>query len=196
MAFPERTSTYRFFQFWINSDDRDVEKLLKLFTFLPLEEILGIMDDHSRNPEKRGAQRRLAIEVTSRLHGAEAASAAERASGILFGERFEPSDLTPEMLKILMAEVPAGSFPESAIPSAVDILAASGACSSKSEARRLIQGGGVNLNGRRLSADDQILTTDLLKAGIYSSGLGKNVSLLQQRRSHNHVSPVRHPRSC
>ncbi len=170
---PERTSTYRFFQFWINSDDRDVEKLLKLFTFLPLEEILGIMDDHSRNPEKRGAQRRLAIEVTSRLHGAEAASAAERASGILFGERFEPSDLTPEMLKILMAEVPAGSFPESAIPSAVDILAASGACSSKSEARRLIQGGGVYLNGRRLSADDQILTTDLLEGRHLFFRLGK-----------------------
>ena len=170
---PERTSTYRFFQFWINSDDRDVEKLLKLFTFLPLEEILGIMDDHSRNPEKRGAQRRLAIEVTSRLHGAEAASAAERASGILFGERFEPSDLTPEMLKILMAEVPAGSFPESAIPSAVDILAASGACSSKSEARRLIQGGGVYLNGRRLGADDQILTTDLLEGRHLFFRLGK-----------------------
>jgi tyrosyl-tRNA synthetase len=170
---PERTSTYRFFQFWINSDDRDVEKFLKLFTFLPMEEISGLMDDHAKHPEKREAQRRLAREVTSRLHGEDASAAAERASGILFGEGFEPSDLNPEMLRILMAEVPTGTFPESAIPSAIDILAASGACSSKSEARRLVQGGGVYLNGRRLGVDDQVLAADLLEGRHIFFRLGK-----------------------
>jgi tyrosyl-tRNA synthetase len=72
-----------------------------------------------------------------------------------------------------MAEVPTGTFPESAIPSAIDILAASGACSSKSEARRLVQGGGVYLNGRRLGVDDQVLAADLLEGRHIFFRLGK-----------------------
>ncbi len=170
---PERTSPYRFYQFWINSDDRDVEKLLKLFTFLSLEEVQDIMGSHMAAPQHREAQRRLAMEVTSTVHGKDAANSAERASAILFGGSFEPSDLTPEMLSILMSEVPTGIFGEADLPSPVDILSACGACASKSEARRLIQGGGVYLNGKRLDQDSQVGSADLLEGKHIFFRLGK-----------------------
>jgi len=169
----ERTSPYRFYQFWINSDDRDVEKLLKLFTFLPLEEIEGIMDSHRARPERSEAQKKLAREVTARLHGEEPFKMAERASTILFGDSFEPSELTPGMIKILMSEVPGGVFPGDAAPSPVEILAASGACTSKSEARRLIQGGGVYLNGRRLGPSEEVGRQDLIEGKHLFFRLGK-----------------------
>lgn len=170
---PERTSPYRFYQFWINTDDRDVEKLLRLFTFLPLDEIRGIMETHEIRPEKREAQKRLAREVTERIHGEGALRAAERASAILFGERFEPSELTPDMLRILKSEVPTGAFPQEVLPSPVEILSSSGACTSKSEARRLIQGGGVYLNGRRLGQSDEIEEKDLIEGRHLFFRLGK-----------------------
>jgi tyrosyl-tRNA synthetase len=170
---PERTSPYRFYQFWINSDDRDVEKLLKLFTFLPLEEVRDIMDPHMAAPQHREAQRRLAMEVTSTVHGEDAAKSAERASAILFGGNFEPSDLTPSMLAILMSEVPTGIFKESDLPSPIEILSACGACASKSEARRLIQGGGVYLNGKRLDHDSLVGSADLLEGKHLFFRLGK-----------------------
>lgn len=170
---PERTSPYRFYQFWINTDDRDVEKLLKLFTFLPLEEIEGVMASHKDKPERREAQKRLAKEVTARLHGEEAFRSAERASTILFGESFEPADLTQEMIKILMSEVPGGEFPGGTARSPVDILAASGACQSKSEAGRLIRGGGVYLNGIRLGPSDEVTSQDLIEGKHLFFRLGK-----------------------
>ncbi|MDO9508561.1 MAG: tyrosine--tRNA ligase [Thermovirgaceae bacterium] len=170
---PERTSPYKFYQFWINTDDRDIDKLLKLFTFLSMDDIVKIMEQHVSRPESRGGQRRLAMEVTSMVHGDQAARAAERASAILFGEGFEPSELTPEMLGILMGEVPAGVFSDSAMSLAFDVLAESGACSSKSEARRLIQGGGVYLNGRRLDASGEIGADDLLEGRHLFFRLGK-----------------------
>lgn len=170
---PERTSPYKFYQFWINTDDRDVEKLLKLFTFISSDEIAGVMKDHLSRPERREGQRRLAMEVTSMVHGELSARAAERASAILFGDGFEPSELTPEMLEILMNEVPTGSFSDSSMSSVFDVLAESGACTSKSEARRLIQGGGVYLNGKRLDASGDLTSQDLLEGKHLFFRLGK-----------------------
>ncbi len=170
---PERTSPYKFYQFWMNTDDRDLEKLLKLFTFLPLDDIRGTMEEHASRPERRQGQRRLAMEVTSMVHGDQAARAAERASAILFGDGFEPSELTPEMLDILMNEVPSGTFTDAAKLSVSDVLAEAGACASKSEARRLILGGGVYLNGRRLEASGEITDEDLLEGRHLFFRLGK-----------------------
>jgi tyrosyl-tRNA synthetase len=170
---PERTSPYKFYQFWINSDDRDVEKLLKLFTFLPLAEVEDLMKDHLIRPERREAQKRLAIEVTAKVHGERSARAAERASAILFGEGFEPSELNPEMLGILMNEVPTGTFSSAVHTPVFDVLAESGACTSKSEARRLLQGGGVYLNGRRLDPSAEISHEDLLEGRHLFFRLGK-----------------------
>lgn len=170
---PERTSPYRFYQFWINTDDRDVEKLLRLFTFMPSEDISDVMEEHLSRPERREGQRRLAIEVTSMVHGETSARAAERASAILFGDGFEPSELTPEMLGILMDEVPTGTFSDSSMSSVFDVLAESGACTSKSEARRLIQGGGVYLNGKRLNVSGELSSDDLLEGKHLFFRLGK-----------------------
>lgn len=170
---PERTSPYKFYQFWINSDDRDVEKLLKLFTFVPLEEIEHLMKDHLLRPERREAQKRLAMEITSKVHGDRSARAAERASAILFGEGFEPSELNPGMLGILMNEVPTGTFSSEIHTPVFDVLAESGACTSKSEARRLVQGGGVYLNGRRIDLSAVISHEDLLEGRFLFFRLGK-----------------------
>lgn len=170
---PERTSPYRFYQFWINTDDRDVEKLLKLFTFLSTDEIEGVMKDHISRPERREGQRRLAMEVTAMVHGEPSARAAERASSILFGDGFEPSELTPEMLSILMSEVTTGTFSDASMSSVFDVLAESGACASKSEARRLIQGGGVYLNGKRLDTPGELTSVDLLDGKHLFFRLGK-----------------------
>ena len=128
---PERTSPYRFYQFWVNTEDQSVEKLLKLFTFLPLEEIAAIMAVHEKDPGRREAQRRLAREVTVIVHGAHCADTVIAASSILFGDSFDPKELSEEMLSTLAEEVPTGNAPRDFPVPIADLLAASGACQSK-----------------------------------------------------------------
>ena len=152
---PARTSPYKFYQFWMNVEDQSVEKLLKLFTFLPLDEIAGIMALHGKSPELREAQRRLAYEVTTIVHGAESAETVRKASSILFGESFEPRELSGEMLRTLSAEMPTGEASREFPLSLVDLLTSAGACPSKSEARRLIKGGGLYVNGERVSDENR-----------------------------------------
>lgn len=152
---PELTSPYRFYQFWINTEDAMVGRLLRLFTFIPNEEVDALVEAHREHPERREAQKTLAFEVTRNVHGEHAASAAKRASEILFGENFEPAELDEEMIGILSREVPSGELNGSLPMSLADVLAEAGACSSKGEARRLVQGGGVLLNGRKLT-DPQV----------------------------------------
>src|SRR5688572_14466742 len=93
---PERTSPYQFYQFWVNTDDRDVERYLKLFTFLRLDQIASAMTEHARDPGRRTAQRLLAREVTATVHGVEAAEQAVHASAALFGGELDLEAL-PEM---------------------------------------------------------------------------------------------------
>ena len=160
---PARTSPYHFYQFWINIDDRDVERYLKLFTFLSLEEIGSAMSEHARDPGKRIAQRRLAEDVTTRVHGEAAANEAIQASQAIFargessGGAFSsggPGLLLPERrvsrsgLKVL---------------SIVDLLVASGLATSKADARRGIQGGGFYLNDQPIHATDLQLADDQLQ---------------------------------
>jgi len=171
---PKKTSPYKFYQFWINTEDSDAEKLLKLFTFLPLEEIDSIITEHRKTPEKRKAQKVLAWEITRIVHGEEAASTARRASEILFGGTFEPSDLNDDMVGTLVGEVPLAEI-EVELPSGIaDILSLAGACKSKGEARRLIKGGGLSLNGVKITEEDQLATCgDLLHGGYLFFRLGK-----------------------
>lgn len=171
---PARTSPYKFYQFWINAEDQSVEKLLKLFTFLPLDEIAQIMALHEKTPHLREAQRRLAHEVTSMIHGAASADTVKRASSIIFGESFEPGELGAEMLHTLAEEVPSGEAQGAFPASLADLLASTGACSSKSEARRLIKGGGVSMNGVRV-ADENLTVTeeDVLDGNFLFLRLGK-----------------------
>lgn len=164
---PARTSPYRFYQFWMNVEDSAVEKLLKLFTFLPLEEIEEIMELSRKAPERREAQGRLAREVTALVHGEETAETVKKVSSILFGEAFDLRELSPEMIAALAEEVPTGHG-ERAFPlPLIDMLAASEACPSKSEGRRLIKGGGLNLNGERIAGEDRMITEEDLLGGRY-----------------------------
>ena len=142
---PERTSPYRFYQFWLNTDDRDVERYLKLFTFLRLDRIAATMAEHVADPGRREAQRTLAHEVTATVHGAAAAEAAIQTSRALFSGG--DAELSPEALadmperRVSRAQLPAG------LP-VVEVLVASGLASSKADARRGIQGKGFYLNVR------------------------------------------------
>ena len=140
---PERTTPYHFYQFWLNTDDRDVERYLKLFTFLRLQRIAATMAEHSADPGRREAQRVLAREVTATVHGDAAAKAAIQTSAALFSGGELPAEAIADMpeRRVSRAQLPDG------LP-VVEVLVASGLASSKSDARRGIQGKGFYLNGQ------------------------------------------------
>jgi tyrosyl-tRNA synthetase len=150
---PKLTSPFRFYQFWINADDRDVVQYLKFFTWLTREEIDELEAAVREAPERREAQRRLAREVTRIVHGEDALAAAERATAVLFGE--EITDLEPAEIEDIFAEVPAstvarGDLADDGRPLA-DLLVAAGLATSKADARRAILGGGVYVNNQRVA---------------------------------------------
>lgn len=170
----ERTSPYRFYQFWVNSEDSAVGKLMKLFTFMPLEEIAEIMDRHRVSPELREAQKILAFEITSLVHGGESAEMAKKASDILFGADFDLQDLSPEMMKTLESEVAFCPFTSPLPVALTDVMVEAEAASSKGEAKRLIKGGGVSLNGVRVSDDRvELDQSSLLQDGYVLLKIGK-----------------------
>jgi tyrosyl-tRNA synthetase len=179
---PERTSPFRFYQFWLNTDDRDAEHYLKGFTFLPLPEIDAIMAEQRANPASRAAQRRLAVEVTRLTHGDEGLERAERATAVLFGSR-PPQDLPADELLDVFADVPSTELPRQRLEGEgmpiVDLLAETGVATSRSEARRLLSGGGVYLNGERLSDPERRVTTQ--------DAIGGRVVLLRKGKKDNHL---------
>lgn len=165
---PEKTSPYKFYQFWYNTDDRDVEKLLKLYTFLPLEEIAEIMNEHNSAPEKRTAQKRLALEVTTTVHGADTAKSVVTASEILFNPKIDFATVSEETCTMLKQEVPFTRIEGVSSPAGVvGLLSASGACESNGEAKRAIRQGGVSVNGAKISDEKAELPRDVLIAGKY-----------------------------
>lgn len=169
----ERTSIYKFYQFWINVDDSDLEKLYKLFTFKGLDEIAEIMAEHGKEPHLRNAQKALAWEMTCRVHGEEAAKRARDASAVLFGE-MDIKEAGAELLDTLSAEIPFTNIdgkPEGGI---TDALVASGGCASKGEAKRKIKEGGVYLNGAKITEEGrQLSSDDLLDGGYMQLRVGK-----------------------
>ena len=142
----KRTTPYQFYQFWVRSEDADVGKYLRFFTFLEMEEILAIEAEHGKDPGKRTAQQRLAQEVTALIHGPEAVAACERASAALFGG---PLDALQETdLGLLASDIPttvADSSRRNAPGTLIDLLAETGVCPSKGQARRDLTGGGIYL---------------------------------------------------
>jgi tyrosyl-tRNA synthetase len=148
------TSPYRFYQFWLNTDDRDVITYLKFFTWLSKEEIDALEQSVKSAPAEREAQRRLAREVTTMLHGETELEKALRASEVLFGK--EISGLSVDQIVDIFADVPSTEIAKSQIESdgftLGDALVLTGLAPSKGEAKRLVQGGGVALNNER--ADD------------------------------------------
>jgi tyrosyl-tRNA synthetase len=159
---PTMTSPYKFYQFWINVDDRDVGKYLRYFTLLPRQRVEELDKAVAAAPEKREAQQALARDVTSRVHGDEAASVADEVSRVLFGKA-DPSSLTEPVLRALSDEVPFARA--TTPPTLADAMVALKLVASKSAARRLLEQGGVYLNGERATA-----ATDLISAAPLSGG--------------------------
>ncbi len=160
---PARTSPYQFYQYWIRTDDRDVEKLLKLFTFLEIEEIDAIVAAHAQAPDQRGAQKRLAEEITRLVHGDANLAQAMKSSEALFGG--EISGLSDRDLADIFADVPSFTVAEPDIERGLrlpELLVRAGAAKSKGEATRLISGGGVYLNNRRVDGAESALQKDQL----------------------------------
>jgi tyrosyl-tRNA synthetase len=178
----ERTSPFRFYQFWLNTEDADVDRYLKFFTFVPVDEIASIVAEHGANPAARAGQRRLAEEVTRMVHGDEGLERAERATAVFFGSRPAQDLPAAELLDVFSdvpsTEVPRGRLDGEGIP-VVDLLAESGVASSKGEARRLIAGGGISVNGERVSTPEQ-----RVGAGEAIDG---QVLLLRKGKKQNHV---------
>jgi tyrosyl-tRNA synthetase len=154
------TSPYRFYQFWLNTDDRDIITYLKFFTWLAREEIDALEQSVRTAPEKREAQRRLAREVTAMLHGETELEKAVRASEVLFGK--EISGLSVTDILDIFADVPSTEIDKSKLGAdgftLGDALVVAGLVPSKGEAKRLVQGGGVAVNNVRADDPRKVIT--------------------------------------
>jgi tyrosyl-tRNA synthetase len=197
---PKRTSVYRFYQFWINTDDRDVIRYLKYFTFLSKEEIESLEKQHAENSGARVAHKALAKEVTKLIHGQKELNVAIRASEILFGGNLEgidektfedifalPTGVYVEIHEAFeqvgkeLGGVPRKFIEKSKLDGAgmtlVELLVHAGLCPSKSQARKDIEGGGVNINNvREASATRAVTSSDLL--------FGKHVLLRKGKKNY------------
>jgi tyrosyl-tRNA synthetase len=198
---PKRTSVYKFYQFWINTDDRDVIRYLKYFTFLLKEEIEVLEKQHAENPGPRVAHKALAAEVTKLIHGENELKFAIRASEILFGGNLDGIDrqtfedifaIPTSMFDAKVQEVyrtigkQVGGAPrvfieaiklEGAGIPLVELLVHAGLCPSKGQARKDIEGGGVNINNvREASATRAVTASDLL--------FGKHVLLRKGKKNY------------
>ncbi len=165
---PEMTSPYAFFQYWLNSDDKDVINFLKVFSFKSREEIEALEKSHSENPGAREAHRELARELTSLVHSADIAHRVELAAKALFGQA-DLAELDESTLASALAELPRTQVKASEeIPTWVDLLAATGVVDSKSAARRIVKEGGAYLNNEKIAGEDFRLEKSHFLCGKYA----------------------------
>ncbi|WP_396127850.1 tyrosine--tRNA ligase [Aeromicrobium panaciterrae] len=163
----ELTSPYAFYQSWIQAEDSKVGEYLRQFTFVPVDEIAALETEHAEKPGLRAAQRRLAAEVTTIVHGADEAAAAELASGALFG-RAELTDLPETTLGAALREAGAVELKATDSPTVVDAFVATGLAESKSAARRAVAEGGAYVNNERVTDPDLVLSGDQLLHGKWA----------------------------
>lgn len=166
---PKRTSPYRFYQFFINTEDSMVSTYLRKFTLLPRAEIEALEKEHAERPEGRAGQRALARAVTALVHGDAARDDAVRASEIMFGGGLD--GITERVFEEVVGEVPtidvaAGTF-EGAGVNVLDAFVTSALCNSKGQARRDLEGGGLYVNNTKSGDAQQMLTRDRLLFGKY-----------------------------
>jgi tyrosyl-tRNA synthetase len=183
---PKKTSVYKFFQFWINTDDRDVIRYLKYFTFLSEDKIAEWEKAHAENPGARWAHEMLAKNVTALIHGDKAALAAFTASQILFGGAIEivgdgKMQELEDIFNCILGEVPTKEIEKSKLSGVgiplVEILVHAGLCSSKGQARKDIEGGGVNINNvREANVARSVTSNDLL--------FGKHILLRKGKKNY------------
>ena len=180
---PEKTSPYGFFQFWLNTSDEDAEKYIKVFTLLPREEIVALINKHKEEPHLRILQKKLAEEITTMVHSREEYEMAVSASEILFGKGTaeELKRLNETTFLSVFEGVPQFTVPASLIESGinvVDLLAEKTAVfESKGELRRTIQGNGLSIN------KEKVVTADLI---IDKSFLINNKYILAQKGKKNY----------
>jgi tyrosyl-tRNA synthetase len=170
-----RTSPYAFHQYWLQSDDADVERLLNFMTFLPRDEITSAMDAQRGDPGARGAQRILADDITERVHGRDAVLRATAAARILFGTG-DLRDADAATVATVVAEVPRQLLEPGTLDAGLalaDALQMAGLAASKSEARRGIGSGGFSVNGVVADESRVLTTSDLLPGGAILLRKGK-----------------------
>jgi tyrosyl-tRNA synthetase len=175
-----RTSYYAFYQFFLRTSDADVIRFLRIFTFLPEDELRRLEAEVTASPEKREAQRLLAEHLTRAVHGEHGLALAQRASEVLFGGSFD--GLAATDLLAIFANVPSCELPRDAVVGkpVLEVAAAAGLCASKGEARRLLQQGGLTVNNVRVSDVAAVFDAAMLIDGrltILRSGKKNNVLL-------------------
>ena len=181
---PQLTSPFRFYQFWLNTDDSDVGKQLKFFTFLDAPAVQALEEATARSPQQREAQRTLAREVTTLVHGPDRALRAEHASSVLFGEDIDT--LAADEVLAVFDDVPSSTVSSEALAGegvpVVELLSASGLTASKGEAVRLIRGGGVYVNNRRITDERaRLRASDAIEGRLF---------VLRKGAKQNHVVKI------
>lgn len=183
---PERTSPYKFYQYWLNTEDNDVINYLKYFTFLAQEEISKLSIEFKAQPESRNAQKKLAKEMTLIVHGNTALTRAEQATQVLFGGSLD--GLAVNDIEEIFAEVPSSEISPVQLSgdgvNILDLLLATELVKSKGEARRSIVEGGMNLNNVRLTDENYMISrNDLVseKFLVFRKGK-KNYHLVKVRK--------------
>jgi tyrosyl-tRNA synthetase len=179
---PNLTSPFHFYQFWLNVDDRDVVRYLKFFTFKPRAEIDELERASTERPERRDAQRELARTMTGMVHGDDQVARAERAAALLFGEDLASAAL--EDVMTVFGDAPSSDvvMPADGV-TVIDLLTATKLAPSKSEAVRLIKGGGVYVNNVRANDERARLTT--------ANAIGGQVFVVRKGRKDQHIVRVR-----
>jgi tyrosyl-tRNA synthetase len=178
---PDLTSPYAFYQFWVNTDDADVVRYLKYFTLMERERISELEDAVEHEPHRRAAQKALAEEVTERVHGAAGLAAARRATDALFGGSL--AGLGSRDVEEIFADVPSSRIGRDTFSGGmpiVDLLVETGVASSRGDARRAIEGGGMYLNNERIGSVDDLV-------GVENALDGRYLVLRKGKRSYHLV---------
>lgn len=156
----DKTSVYRFYQFWLNLDDEGVADYAKIYTMLDQDQIAEMEQQIADNPGTREAQKTLAREVTTIVHGSERTVSVEKVTDVLFGSG-SVEGLTNDDLTVLSNEIPTFALGKSV----TELLTESGVASSNSDVRRLIESGAISVNGQKIEQDININQTSLVKKG-------------------------------
>ncbi len=168
---PAKTTPYQFYQFWLNADDEDAESYIRIFTFIDEPAVNSLIAEHRQDQSKRVLQKRLAQEVTTFIHGEAEYEAALKTTESLFSKNagvdvlktMSEEQLLQTLTGVDVKEVPAAALTEQ--KDVVTFLAEAGIFPSKGEARKLIQGGGMSMNGQKITAVDQKITEESLLNG-------------------------------
>lgn len=156
----QKTSPYKFYQFWLNVDDASVEDYLKIFTELDKKEIDEIMSDFSKDKSERKAQKRLAEEVTKLVHGEKRANSVKKVTEVLFGDNSKVDQLDQDEVSFLSKEIPSIAFGMLS-----ERLVEKELVTSKGEFRRLLESGAISINGQKITEDVEINQISLIKKG-------------------------------